>query len=123
MKVLDEVNTPIQVRPLNEWEIPGLGHFEVGNFGQKMAHVFDYMVDFLTIWGDRATFKRLKTAKSPSYGIVNLCRYLVLISPYDSLNVKIGIRDQIIDLTTETSCRKDIWTSYCVSEGPIMFPA
>ena len=37
LKVLDEAHTPIYGRPLNEWEIPGLGHFEVGNFVQHMA--------------------------------------------------------------------------------------
>ena len=30
--VLVELNTLIYVRPLNEWQIPELGHFEVGNF-------------------------------------------------------------------------------------------
>ena len=37
LKVLDEQNTPIYVRPLNEWQIPKLRHFEVGNFGPKMT--------------------------------------------------------------------------------------
>ena len=38
--VLDETYTPILVRPLNEWEIPGLGHFEVGNCAQKYRATF-----------------------------------------------------------------------------------
>ena len=34
--VLVELNTLIFVRPLSEWQILELGHFEVGNFGKKI---------------------------------------------------------------------------------------
>ena len=37
LKELDEAHMPIKGRTLNEWDIPGFGHFEVGNFGQKMT--------------------------------------------------------------------------------------
>ena len=33
--VLDELHTLIKLRPLNECQIPELGHFEFGNFAQK----------------------------------------------------------------------------------------
>ena len=50
--VLVELNTLIYVRPLNEWQILELWHFEVGNFGKKYI--------FLTTGGvARATFKNL----------------------------------------------------------------
>ena len=49
MIVLVELNTLIYVRPLNEWQILALGHFEVGNFGNF----------FSDNWGARATFKGL----------------------------------------------------------------
>ena len=35
--VVVELHTLIYLRPLNEWRILELGHFEVGNFGQKLA--------------------------------------------------------------------------------------
>ena len=34
--VLDELNTLVYVRPLNELQIPKLRHYEVGNFGPKI---------------------------------------------------------------------------------------
>ena len=43
--VLVELNTLIYVRPLNEWEILELGHFEIRNFGQILAF-FVYIVFF-----------------------------------------------------------------------------
>ena len=36
--VLIELNALIYVRPLNEWQILELGHFEVGNFGKIFSH-------------------------------------------------------------------------------------
>ena len=45
--VLVELHTLICVRSLNEWQILELGHFEVGNFGQKLALFFDYKDFFL----------------------------------------------------------------------------
>ena len=33
--VLGGLNTLIYLKPLNEWQILELGHFEVGNLGQK----------------------------------------------------------------------------------------
>ena len=37
-----ELSTLIYVRPLKEWQILELGHFEVGNFGQKLALFFGH---------------------------------------------------------------------------------
>ena len=48
--VLVELNTLIYVRPLNEWQILELGHFEVGNFGKNF---------FSPLGGARATFTGL----------------------------------------------------------------
>ena len=40
--VLVELNTLIYVRPLSEWQNLKLGHFEVGNFDQKLALFSDF---------------------------------------------------------------------------------
>ena len=56
------VNTLIYVRPLNEWQILELGHFDVGNFGQKLALFLAIMISFsqlLVNKGARATFNGL----------------------------------------------------------------
>ena len=47
---LVELHTLIYVRPLNEWQILELGHFEVGNFGKKMA-LFSTIMIFSHNWG------------------------------------------------------------------------
>ena len=45
------------MRPLNEWQNLKLGHFEVGNLGQKLA-LFSAII-FSLLEGARATFKGL----------------------------------------------------------------
>ena len=49
--VLIELNTLIEVGPLNEWQILELGHFEVGNFEKKCV--------FSQLGGARTPFKGL----------------------------------------------------------------
>ena len=48
--VFVELNTLIYVRPLNEWQILKLGHFEVGKFGQELA-LFSAILIFSHSWG------------------------------------------------------------------------